>query len=46
MRSVAVRDLSLTSGGARSHSMGLTLCSVGAEVGGEPVGWDVAGEDG
>jgi hypothetical protein len=45
MHSVVGRDLNLTSGEARSDSMGITLCSVGAEVDGEPVG-DVAGENG
>lgn len=45
MHSVVGRDLNLTSGEARSDSTGITLCSVGAEVDGEPVG-DVAGENG
>src|SRR5699024_59313 len=38
MHSVVGRDLNLTSGEARSDSTGITLCSVGAEVDGEPVG--------
>jgi hypothetical protein len=38
MHSVAARDLYRTSGEARWHSMGLTLCSAEAEAGGGTCG--------